>query len=140
MLPQAAPDTRELLATARVILALACDPNKPLTVMSLAERAGLHEEAVLEVLRSPTWFDLMAQEFRTKVGLMLTRGLTVMDMIVNQGKRDTDRIAAYRALVATYEVMNNKTDTQDEWERVKLFQNKLDALRKLKQAKVTVVS
>lgn len=142
MLPQAAPSTRQMLGTARVIFALACDRTQPLSTMSLAARSGLTEEAVEEILRSPVWFEAMEQEFRQKLGLMLSRGMSVMDEILASAKaRDADKVSAYRALLTTYEIIDDRTDANNEFEKIKNFQSKLEALRKLKSSqKVTVVS
>lgn len=141
MLPQAAPDTRQLLETARVVFAKASDPNTPLTVAGLALAAGLTEEAVIEVLNSPQYLEAMTREFRTMAGLTLRRGLTRLGDLVNgslDGKdaHPKDQITAYRAILETYKVFATVRDPQNEEERLRSFTEKLQTLASIKQANV----
>lgn len=137
MLPQAAPDTRQLLETARVVFAKAADPDTPLTAAGLALAAGLTEEAVIEVLNSPQYLEAMTREFRTMAGLTLRRGLSRLgEMVDGKDSHPKDQIAAYRAILETFKVFATVRDPQNEEERLRSFTEKLQVLASIKQAEV----
>jgi hypothetical protein len=139
MLPQAMPDTRELLLSARAIFAICTDREQPLTVANIAIQSGMTEEAVVEVLNSPQYLEAMTREFRAVSGMAMRRGLARMTEIVDGGG-DRESIAAYRAIVDTYKVAVGTEDPRDQGELLGRLWHKaksLDQLNNTKDAEAT---
>jgi len=100
----------ELLETVRCILAAATDGNIEFNVPAIADRTGLTVEAVQRVFSSPVYYGLLQQEALQLISHSLLRGVRAMDKIVHAGgiTRNSDKIAAHRAIVHTYQAVTFK--------------------------------
>lgn len=128
MLPQALPETEILLETARVVFAVASDPEQPMTVANIAIQSGLTNEAVLQVLNSHEFLEAMTREFRTITGLALRRGITRLTDIVSKGG-DREAVAAHRGLLETYKTFATTADPQDAAAALVRLRQRMEAVR-----------
>lgn len=137
ILPQAEPNALEVLQTARLVFAQAINPDVPLTVAGLALASGLTEDAVVEALNSPQYLDAMTREFRTMAGLMLRRGLSKMQELVESGT-PRDKVPAFRALLETYKVFATVADPNDSLANQQAFRQQLETLKALRAKPIEV--
>lgn len=102
-LPQQA---EEILGTVRIIIAAVAAPGTEMSVAGIAAATGLTAETVRAVMGSDTYRTVMQGEATALLQHALVRGLRRMDLIVNGDKvGDANRINAFRAIVATYGVV-----------------------------------
>jgi len=134
MLPEARAETRELLVTARTVLAVAADPEVPMTASALALKTGLTEEAIIEVLNSQDFLEAMQKEFRSVAGLALRRGMSRMNNIIEMGKPE-QATPAYRALLETYKVFAKDVNPQDEVARIQVVRDHIQKIQNLNNLK-----
>lgn len=126
-----------MLLTAKCVIAATIDGDAEFSVPAIAERTGLTMEAVKAVLNSPTYQGLMREEMQQIVAHTLVRGVQTMANIINDGEaKNSDRIAAHRAIVQTYEAMRGNLERAPEPAAAD-FDQLLKNLRK-SQTKVTV--
>lgn len=134
-LPTATADSENMLATARMILAVALNPRRPFDVPEIAMETGLTYDTVRQILASPEYAELMNREIRTLVTTTLTKGVSAMDKIIaNEKSTDANKVSALRAVVHTFQAMTQTTKTLEQQspksDELEQFQEALRQMRK----------
>lgn len=93
-----------MLATARCVIAAAVEGE--FSVEAIAEKTGLTIEATRAVLNSRAYQELVREEMTHIVAHTLVNGVRAMANIVQDAQaKNSDRIAAHRAVVQTYDAI-----------------------------------
>jgi len=107
-LRDADPESRELALVARLVWQQTMDPGSPLSTRLMAEKLGITEDECLKIVNSPTYREMVREEFERRIGDSLTRGVSVMDQILhdNSGKTSSkEKTNAFRALTGGMEAL-----------------------------------
>lgn len=133
--------SRELVhdtVAVRLIAAYMADPDQALDPEAIGKRIGCSGAEIRFVLASPIYSEMMREELRGLAMGLLSRGMTVIDRIICDDKtRDSDRIAAHRALLKSYEVIANIEPVHEGLKSRESFVKMLD---RLKRTDVTVTN
>lgn len=104
-----------MLLTARCLVAASLDGSLEFSVKELARRTRLTEDTVQRVMNSPTYQKLMREEMAQLVAVTMGRGIAAMQKIIGD---DTEiaknKIAAFKAIVATYDSMAGNLPREQE--------------------------
>ncbi len=133
--------SRELVhdtVAVRLIAAYMADPDQALDPKAIGARIGCSEAEIRFVLASPIYSEMMREELRGLAMGLLSRGMTVIDRIIcDKQTRDSDRIAAHRALLKSYEVIAKIEPVHEGLKGRESFMKMLD---RLKRTTVTVTN
>lgn len=123
-------EASELLLTAKCVIAAIADQETGFSVPSIADATGLTLEQVREILNTKTFQDLLRQELAHMVSGTMVRGIQTMARIIDDvTAKNSDRIAAHRAVMQTYDSLCGSLERAPE-DPTKQFGALLDSIRK----------
>ena len=104
-----------MLATARMVLAVAIHPDRSFDVGEMAMELGMTVDGVRKILNSPTYQALMSEEIKIRVAGTMTRGVNALDRIIASDKStDANKISAVRAVTHLFQAMTGMREKQSE--------------------------
>lgn len=127
-----AQSTQDQIATVRVLLAAASNPEVSLDIEGLAEASKLSTDAVRELLCSPTYKKMVAELARERVSTIVTRGLCRMSTLIDEGT-PAQAISAMNAVTAAYRALHSDVPKIQSSEEAMLMTTAL--LRRIDQAR-----